>query len=237
MCREVYDAEVLTIHSKEQQEFISHLAFVKHDLSFHVWLGAIRESNTTGFRWLNYAPFNYTSWDPHSLIFKNNDNLQHCLVMSFATDGNWWDYWCSSWCYAICQKSLQSFQDKKGVSSQTYAVPEMKRNGTKGEKGINRNEATNNDVETLAKTSAEAKKLNNEAKDGTQIKANASGDEIKSEKQIAHNGVPGWAYFGLGIVTPFAVLLCVIAVLFALGKRAGRPLLIEVPYSLSGSNA
>lgn len=80
LCRNVFHAQLVSINSAEEQEFVSHYAFKKHSAEYHIWLGAIRsDHNKSGhFQWMDGSKFKYTNWAESEPNF--NHEKQHCLV-------------------------------------------------------------------------------------------------------------------------------------------------------------
>jgi len=53
-------SEMLTIHSKEEQDFISEYLFKTHKLVNNVWIGLRNKSKT--FEWIDSSNKQYTNW-------------------------------------------------------------------------------------------------------------------------------------------------------------------------------
>ncbi|UXI22672.1 hypothetical protein NH340_JMT08615 [Sarcoptes scabiei] len=92
VCDRIHQANLLTIRSKEESNFIQNQLFEKFYLEYSVWLGLIR-LNSTDFVWLpDRNTLNYSEWAPEQ---PDNFNSKHyCVVISTDTKffrGKWYD--------------------------------------------------------------------------------------------------------------------------------------------------
>ncbi|KAI2810116.1 IgE binding [Blomia tropicalis] len=107
ICLHTYHAQVATIHSDEEAQFINSLLFKVHKSKFSAWIGLMRINNSS-FIWMDRSPLNYTNWAPNEPNNWNSKN--YCVVISSETDhrGKWYDVSCTSTYVVICEKSVYS---------------------------------------------------------------------------------------------------------------------------------
>ncbi len=104
LCEFVYSATLLTIHSEEEFNFVTKLAFgIKH-AKYSIWLGLVRVSNES-FAWFDKSDLNFTKWGPNEP--DNYQSKNYCAVMSSAAKGKWFDVGCTTTYLVMCQKYLQ----------------------------------------------------------------------------------------------------------------------------------
>jgi hypothetical protein len=108
VCKDFYNATLVSIHSEEEQLFLTNLAFTINKANNHVWIGARRISNNT-FIWEDKSPFNYTNWaktQPNNLEGKH-----YCASLlqsaNSAELGNWYDDPCADKYNFICQTYIE----------------------------------------------------------------------------------------------------------------------------------
>jgi hypothetical protein len=108
VCKDFYNATLVSIHSDEEQLFLTNLAFTINKANNHVWIGARRKSNNT-FVWQDMSPFNYTNWaktQPNNLEGKH-----YCASLlqsnNLAELGKWYDDPCGDKYNFICQTYIE----------------------------------------------------------------------------------------------------------------------------------
>jgi hypothetical protein len=108
VCKDFYNATLVSIHSDEEQSFLTNLAFTINKANNYVWIGARRISNNT-FVWEDKSPFNYTNWaktQPNNLGGKH-----YCASLLKSTNlvelGNWYDDSCADKYNFICQTYIE----------------------------------------------------------------------------------------------------------------------------------
>ena len=99
----------MSIHSKNEQLFLTKLVFTKYNANNHVWIGARRTSNTT-FEWEDNSAFDFVYWasgQPNNL-----DNKHYCASLLYTPNsaelGKWYDDPCSDRYFALCQRYAEN---------------------------------------------------------------------------------------------------------------------------------
>jgi len=94
------DSEILTIHSKEEQDFMSEYLFKTHKLANDVWIGL---RNTSGhFEWTDSSNNQYTNWRTGDPIIKPDYN---CVQVESHTS-QWANELCNKNNLVVCQKII-----------------------------------------------------------------------------------------------------------------------------------
>ncbi|RWS01995.1 ladderlectin-like protein [Dinothrombium tinctorium] len=94
----ILNAQMATIHSAEENEFIRSIARNKY-----LWIGAVQSSNQFhSFVWIDGSEFNYTNW------FLSDPNIPsaHCVWAAYASTGNWGDELCATKFNILCERIL-----------------------------------------------------------------------------------------------------------------------------------
>lgn len=117
VCKDFYGGTLASIHSDDEQKFLTKLAFTTYKANNHVWIGARRISNDT-FVWEDKSPFNYTNWaksQPNNLEGKH-----YCTSLLQSTNlaelGNWYDDPCSDKYNFFCQKYISTDPSSESTS-------------------------------------------------------------------------------------------------------------------------
>jgi hypothetical protein len=114
-------AQVLTIRSKAEQEFLTRFIFQESEIFDNVWLGANR-SELSDFEWQDRSKLTYTNWAPGS---PSNSSENNCLQFTSKLgkranvlepeDGLWKDVHCNRRNLIICERppslTLRELQD------------------------------------------------------------------------------------------------------------------------------
>jgi hypothetical protein len=95
-------SSILTIHSKEEQEFISEFIFKTNKIVDNIWLGL--KSNNKQFKWTDGSEMSYTNWMTGSPSNKTDHNCVQ-MVPDSSSIGQWADVMCNKKSLAVCQKS------------------------------------------------------------------------------------------------------------------------------------
>jgi hypothetical protein len=114
-------AQVLTIRSKAEQEFLTRFIFQESEIFDNVWLGANR-SELSDFEWQDRSKLTYTNWAPGS---PSNSSENNCLQFTSKLgkranvlepeDGLWKDVHCNRRNLIVCERppslTLREVQD------------------------------------------------------------------------------------------------------------------------------
>jgi hypothetical protein len=92
---------LITIHSKDEQDFLSNLLFKTHNVVDSVWIGAKYSSNK--FKWADDSDLSFTNWDNGS---PSNTTDKACVQMiaEGSSMGKWITEPCSKSNKVVCQK-------------------------------------------------------------------------------------------------------------------------------------
>ncbi len=95
-------SSLLTIHSKEEQDFISEFLFKTNKIVENVWLGLKKSSNN--FKWSDGSNIDFTNWLTGN---PSNETDHNCVQMlpESSLIGKWSDITCNKRNIAVCQKS------------------------------------------------------------------------------------------------------------------------------------
>ena len=90
---------LLSIHSQQEQDFLSDLLFTKHKIVDEVWIGA-KVSNKK-VTWVDGSKDDYTNWETG----KPSNISDNCVQMQseFPNTGKWVDEPCSKKNQVVCQ--------------------------------------------------------------------------------------------------------------------------------------
>jgi hypothetical protein len=111
--QEESSANLITIHSKDEQDFLTNLLFKTHKVVDAVWIGAKYSSNK--FKWIDDSDLSFTNWAEGS---PSNTTDKTCLQMipEGSSMGKWADEPCNKNNKVVCQKmqawSLSRLQKK-----------------------------------------------------------------------------------------------------------------------------
>ncbi|CAG2172292.1 unnamed protein product [Oppiella nova] len=100
-------ATLLTIHSQQEQDFLSDLLFTKYKIVDSVWIGAsVSDKKMT---WVDESTDDYTNWEPS----EPSDAANDCVQMEPAppNTGKWVDVACNKQNKVVCQNGQQSTHD------------------------------------------------------------------------------------------------------------------------------
>jgi len=94
-------ATLVTIHSKDEQDFLSNLLFKTHKVVDAVWIGAKYSINK--FKWSDDSDLSFTNWAEGS---PSNSSDKACLQMipESSSMGKWVDEPCNKSNKFVCQK-------------------------------------------------------------------------------------------------------------------------------------
>jgi hypothetical protein len=95
-------ATLLTMHSREELEFISHFLFNYLGITNDIWIG-LRKSGKI-FKWIDDSHFDFTNWAVGS---PSNRTDYECVQMSLEANqiGEWTDKLCNRKNIVVCQKT------------------------------------------------------------------------------------------------------------------------------------
>ena len=102
---------LLTIHSKDEQQFLNNLLSKYKNISNNVWIGMSYINKT--YRWRDGTETNFTNWSEESI----RDGSDPCVELSLTTEllGEWFDVSCKKPALIVCQKkqdiNLNSLKD------------------------------------------------------------------------------------------------------------------------------
>jgi hypothetical protein len=93
---------ILTINSKEEQDFISEFAFETHEIVDNIWLGMKRINNE--YIWIDDSEPLFTNWATGSPMRKSDKN---CVQITSDSNpiGKWVDVSCKKRNIVFCQKT------------------------------------------------------------------------------------------------------------------------------------
>ena len=117
-CSSVHRSNLLTIHSKEQMEFIRKFIQIS---KFSVWLGMMRGLNGENdtFTWIDRSGMNYTNWGPNEPT-QVGDKKRLCAVVSMKNvTGQWFDVKCQSNYMTVCQQPITT-----NITEEIYDIEE-----------------------------------------------------------------------------------------------------------------
>ena len=93
-------SDLLSIHSKEEQEFISSLLLQFNNISNNAWIGL--KYRNSSYKWTDGTDTNFTNWAEDAI----KDGTDPCVQMSLikTTLGKWTDEACRKTALIVCQK-------------------------------------------------------------------------------------------------------------------------------------
>jgi hypothetical protein len=94
---------LLTMHSKEEQDFISEFLFKTNKIVENVWFGLIKNNNN--FKWSDGSNLDFANWLTGNPSNKSDHNCVQMLPES-SPIGKWFDSPCIKKNVAVCQKIL-----------------------------------------------------------------------------------------------------------------------------------
>ena len=91
---------LVTINSKEEQEFLINFLIKYNNITENVWIG-MKYTNKS-YRWTDGTDTNFTNWSEHSV----RDGKEECIQMSLTSEslGKWMDENCKRTSLVVCQK-------------------------------------------------------------------------------------------------------------------------------------
>ena len=91
---------LISIHSRDEQQFIDDITAKYHNISSSVWIGL--NYGNDSFHWQDHTETNYTNWSDQAA----KDGEVKCVEMSLVNDylGKWSDVSCKKTALTICQK-------------------------------------------------------------------------------------------------------------------------------------
>ena len=91
---------LISIHSKDEQQFIDDITAKYHNISTSVWIGL--NYGKDNFHWQDQTETNYTNWSDEAA----KDGEVKCVEISLEKDmiGKWTDVSCKKTALTICQK-------------------------------------------------------------------------------------------------------------------------------------
>ncbi len=93
---------LITIHSKEEQDFVSNFLFGTNGLVENIWLGLKNKNNN--FKWVDGSTLEFANWANESPSKEpNHDCVQ--MVADSHPKGKWVDEPCIKKNIAVCQKN------------------------------------------------------------------------------------------------------------------------------------
>jgi len=98
LCSQIDNSELLTIHSKREQDFISEYLFENHKLKNGVWLGL--RTRSMSYEWLDSSSIPYTNWLNGKPSNKPDTN---CVELEPITS-QWSNDPCDDKNLVVCQK-------------------------------------------------------------------------------------------------------------------------------------
>jgi hypothetical protein len=100
-CEAEPGATLVSIHTAEEQEFITNTFFKEKKIADSIWI-ALRKANNE-FKWSDTTKFDFQNWDKES---PSNTSLEDCVQMNPESSrlGKWSDELCSRRNLALCQK-------------------------------------------------------------------------------------------------------------------------------------
>ncbi|GFR23389.1 macrophage mannose receptor 1, partial [Trichonephila clavata] len=118
-CKEEHNGNLVTIHSKELQDFLT--TFLGLSAQESIWIGLHDRINETDYKWEDGSPVNYTNWEPMEPTGPNDDKedcteMLHRSGRAHGKPGQWNDINCEHEKLYMCQK-------KKGKSSKNNLDP------------------------------------------------------------------------------------------------------------------
>jgi hypothetical protein len=101
-CMEEDNGSILTIHSKEEQEFVSKFVFKTHGIVDDIWIG-MKRNNSNKYMWMDGSEPIFTNWAKGS---PSNESGNNCALILSRSDfvGKWIDVPCKKKNFAVCQK-------------------------------------------------------------------------------------------------------------------------------------
>jgi Notch-like protein len=95
------ESSILTIHSKEEQEFISEFVFKTNKVIENVWIG-LKNSNNQ-FKWTDGSEIGFTNWAKGNPSNKTDHNCVQ-MISDSSPIGQWADEFCDKKHIIVCQK-------------------------------------------------------------------------------------------------------------------------------------
>jgi hypothetical protein len=103
-CMEEDSGSILTIHSKEEQEFISKFLFKTHGIVDDIWIGMKRINNSHKYMWMDGSEPIFTNWAEENPSNKSGNNCAQIVSHSDFV-GKWTDVPCKKKNFVVCQKT------------------------------------------------------------------------------------------------------------------------------------
>jgi hypothetical protein len=101
-CLQYNGSQLLTLHSKEEQDFISEFLFKTKKIAENVWLGLKKDNNN--FKWSDGSNLDFANWLTGNPSNKSDHNCVQMLPES-SPIGKWSDITCNKKNIAVCQKN------------------------------------------------------------------------------------------------------------------------------------
>jgi hypothetical protein len=155
------ESSILTIHSKEEQEFISEFVFKTNKVIENVWI-ALKNSNNQ-FKWTDGSEVSFTNWAKGNPSNKTDHNCVQMMADS-SPIGQWADDLCIKKHVIVCEKAPTvtiAFLQKKFVElSKKFNGNQQLLCDTRKELSDTRKQL-NETREKLSKTSEQLNQTNN----------------------------------------------------------------------------
>ncbi len=155
------ESSILTIHSKEEQEFISEFVFKTNKVVGNVWIG-LKNSNNQ-FKWTDGSEIGFTNWEKGNPSNKTDHNCVQMIADS-SPIGQWADELCDKKDAIVCQKvptvTITFLQKKFLEFNKTFSDNQQLLSDTRKELSDTRKQL-NETREKLSQTSEQSNKTNN----------------------------------------------------------------------------
>ena len=130
-------SSLVSIHSKEEQEFLNNVLKIYSNISDNAWIGL--KYNNKSYEWLDGSDTNYTNWSDDAV--RTGD--EPCVLMSIKGEalGKWLDESCKRQAIGVCQKKPEITLDllKNILEYQNDVIDKMNKHITKLESEIKDN--------------------------------------------------------------------------------------------------
>lgn len=91
-----HGANLVSIHSEEEDDFVKSLSKETYDWSF--WIGLYWDYDE--FKYVDESEFNYSDWD----VSYDEPDEDGCVLISSSHGYEWWDYRCDYDAIFVCKK-------------------------------------------------------------------------------------------------------------------------------------